>query len=345
MKHTFRYTILNLILEGLVKRKKWHLAHFIIKITNFSDGNLDWLKTHVNYCSSTTREYKAYSRADMVSLRLSTLGYNYISSKTIYAGLINLGAIIHTAVDKQTNNKVKVFEKVYHPYRLQSVKQEELLFDEIKAEDLAAPGFKGSYTDGPFISMFYDFIERDSLTPNDKKNYKFELVKKLWSSRPTKKLLDNPHTKDSVGLLASKDCFDSMIEASNSEMDRRIIEYLQVNAKKIISEFRTLPPIIMHKDIFQPNIIKSKDEILYLIDWDKWCVSNVGAGLLIQTQELFNPILLRYINSIIGYQEDHLAPLDVLRNICIYNLTHHLHFKNYESAINWAYSYYNLTVS
>ncbi|MBN1187056.1 MAG: hypothetical protein JXB49_32560 [Bacteroidales bacterium] len=343
MKRNLRYIILNLILERLVKKKKWHLAHFLIKTTNFSDGQFDWLKTHVKNCSLTTKEYRSYISPGLIASRLSSLGYDHISSKTIYSGLINLGAVVHYVTDKQTNNNVKVFEKIYHQYRLQTVEKEVLLFDEIDAEEINAPNFKGILTYGPFISLFYDYIEGVSLTRQDKMIFKYELIKKLWASRPSNKLKDYSYNEDYVGLLSDEDCINSMFEVSKSMMDCSIIEFLHVNAKKIIGEFRKLPSIIVHKDIYQPNIIKSRDEKFYLIDWDKWCVSNIGAGLLLQTDELLNPTFMNYLSTVKGSSDDHFTPVEVIRNVCIYNLTHNLHFKNYEDAIRWGYIYFNLT--
>lgn len=342
MNNNYTYRILDKILRRLVRQKKWHLAYFLIHSTGLSFGISGWLDKHVEYCSESTKEYRLYSRPNMVSSRLAAIGYKLISSKSIHAGLVNIGAMIHDVVDNKTNNTRKIFEKVYHQYHSQSVEQEELLYDQINAKDIAAPDFKGKYIDGPFISLFYDYIESTPLSIQDEMISKYELISKLWKSRPTRKMIDNCQNKDFVELLLNTKYIDGMLEASKSDQDRMIVSFLTINTKEIISEFRKLPRVIVHKDIGPWNILKSNDGNFYLIDWDKWCISNLGAGLLIQTEELFNPLFIRYLSPSNQEHEHNFTRLEVLRNVCIYNLTYNLRFKNFQNALNWCYAYYNL---
>lgn len=305
-----------------------------MNLTKYSFG---WLDVHIENCAKAYNEYKKYSKPELVSSRLSKFGYKHLFSKSINCGLVNVGLMVHNVIDKQTGNKAKIFEKVFHQYHSWLVSQEELLFNQLDADVLSAPEFIGKHNHTPFISVFYNYIEGKQLTAEDKEISKYELIKKLWTTKPTKQIIENCINKDSVDLLLDEKYINRLLDASNTDLDRIIIKFLKVNANKIIDEFRSLPRIIMHQDINHGNIIKSYNNDFYLIDWDKWCVSNVGAGLIIQPEEIFNPSLMRLLILFNG-EKISFIPGEILRNVCIYNLTHELRLNNTRNAINWSYN-------
>lgn len=333
------YRLTDKIIRRLASQKKWREAKLLVNLTKTSHG---WLNNHIENCAKASKEYKSYFETENISDRLLSLGFKHLSSKIIKGGVVNFGIRVHKVYDLKNQNEIKILEKVYGMHHSAEIDHEKFLFENIDEKDIAAPKFFGYYKFNSLISFFYEYIEGIKLTPLDLKIYKYEVIKKHWTVEPNDKIKGSNIENDILKLLERKESLTKMREISLTETDELIIERLEKNVSEIVKEFKSLPSIIVHQDIKPGNVIKSKQGAFYIIDWDKWCVSNVGAGLIINPEELFNSILIKMVISFSSYNKS-IPAIKILKNVCIYNLAYNLKIQNYKNALKWAYNYFSLT--
>lgn len=314
----------------LAERKDWMAAHRVIQKQPLQLG---WLEGHVAHLAELQPELKKIAGRQPSQLRLRGFGWQLLSSKPVHLGVVCAAAFRHQVAD-HNQTAISVFEKVEVRKRKRSIQQQLMLFQSINVEKLLAPQYYGKVKHGSFISLFYQCIDGEHPAEAEMAGYRVELLQHFWSLKVPRALRDAGKKQAFLPQAFSAKRLQSHINKATSPAQSDALHWLLAQRKKLIACYRRLPAVVMHEDISSSNVLIDKDKRLWLLDWDKWSLNRVGAGLKLQPSQLFEPEVLALIDWYCGYNPK--VNKDMLRfNICLYNLVVAMKQRKLSTWLTW----------
>ena len=294
-------------LRYLFRQKRFEEAH---QLATEQSLNLGWLEGHIKECAALTTPLAEYESSQKTIDRLHQIGIDTddIESEDVLDGLVNIAARKHRC----TTSGDVVFEKIYTDRHRDYARSEAHLFNTIDADRLCAPTFYGLYEEDSFLSVFYEFLDIQKMSRAEFLRGKARLASHLWM------LSDD----GSLGNIDSRPC---VIELELSHPKH--IKIIKTSCRKLGFSYRAIqdamalyresPKFIAHDDLSSGNICRANDRF-YLIDWDKWSVSGLGAGLNLSRRELNMPIFQDAISQTAATQGVRRELL--LNNLYLFNI-------------------------
>lgn len=283
------------------------------KAKKIKDDNIDvdigWLGVAIDKAVLLQDELKKYFEVSSIKKRLVDVGVlnsteEYISSERVNGGLINVGCMKHSVENGC------IFEKVV--IRKSSFDRESMIFQYAKDVQLGSPVYFGCLFDEGIGSLYYSHVESVDFENRDQKiSSRFFLAENLW--------FNNLEVDRNLKKYAVKCKFDAFL----SSEERRKSLFLLTDPKKIpygflvgaINKLKSSPVKVFHGDFCNGNIIKSPGRA-YLIDWDKWSISKIGAGAPFNYSDMER---LGFFDRILEKNIEEKFLFFWLKNFCIYN--------------------------
>ncbi|MCH8536819.1 MAG: phosphotransferase [Alkalimonas sp.] len=317
MKHWFtgftRYDEAGI--RKLAERKQWLNAH---KVLQKHPLPLGWLTRHIAHLAELQTELNKVASRQQSQLRLRGFGWSLQSSQPVFLGVVCAGAFRHQVIDR--NQAIStVFEKVESRKRKRSIQQQLTLFQHFTAKQLLAPEYFGSISHGHFISLIYQCIDGTHPSDEDMSGCVHRLVQHFWGVPVPKTLQASAKKQEFLSKFFSVEKLRRYLDKAEDNTQREALQWLQDQRKGLVHCYRRLPAVVMHDDISSGNILIDPHDGLWLVDWDKWSLNRVGAGLRILPSQIFQHEVSATIQWYCRYNTS--CTEDMLRfNICLYNL-------------------------
>ena len=326
--------ILTLV-NALVRKKDWNRAEALLH--SVRKGSLpgrekvldSWISEHVTRQHGLQDRFREVFLKDPAGQAMHRLGL---------AGMVNRGSkppCIHTqpvfggkvctylfyhCLTFQDGRVLELIEKVYSRDFQDQVHREKLLFQEMDHRSLCAPRLFFSCFHEGFHSFFYAWITGCRPGPHQWKGVREQLLTRLWHTPPTAQLLELTPVNDSMTILKRR--LKAWKEQKNPILSHPFWQHLVSQEDEIQARYEGLPRFIMHEDLCRSNVICSPHNGRFLIDWDKWSIEAVGAGLKISRAEIDSApkgIVPLCAQTMQGVRE-----ADFLFSALLYNLTRRL---------------------
>ncbi len=328
-------------------RKNWQKAAELVK--TIDPGKHTWLHRHINKCAKNSSTFQqVFLKKEKVASRIELVckGAKLLSTVPVYGGMISVGVFAHT-VQEKSGGKAIIIEKTYNNKQNKLATLEILLFSEINHKKLCAPKILGSVATDNFLSVFYEYVQKNNIAtakakilPGFRNNFLEKTLFLLWAAEPTENLLLNTKPLDPKRLsktesMISKKRIAELNDAVSSAKDKRLVEELYLNQEHYIEKFKSLPAFIMHGDLYSfSNIMIQSGGRFSIIDWDKWHISHIGGCLRIKPEAFLNASLSNKINHFCA-KNPHVKTHDVWINVAIDNLDNCLKKKDWAPALKW----------
>lgn len=196
-----------------------------------------------------------------------------LSSAMVPGGLISLANLKHHVLVGSRRKPMCIHEKIYsYRDRRKGIRETEL-HSMFSASDLLSPSYFGHFDQGNLLSVFYESVE--GIHP-DRKEFLLmrpHILGKLWLSTSISSGCESGKETQAKAL---RDVAVRLAEAPEDEC-RTTGEFLFRNMTRLSVELKRLACFVMHGDLNRGNILHG-DNVLWLIDWDKWSVLPVGSG-------------------------------------------------------------------
>ena len=255
------------------------------------------LETHI---AKYVSKVESQSRIDRLS---GTSGCTIVESTRLKNGLIAVACLVHDLGDR------KVFEKVVASEK--SHLRERHILETIGSRKLGAPEYLGYFSDGRLHSVFCTAIEATECRDRELlEGAVLEFASRMWFAEQSPSVSNSlafncryaKMLKDEALLRSIEDFW----KASNLRM---------APVSQVVALAMDAPEKLLHGDLHSGNLIYDGSKF-YLIDWDKWTSTRVGAGLRFRSADFERLDVQRRLMEKAPSME---LGRHVLRNFLLYN--------------------------
>jgi hypothetical protein len=210
------------------------------------------------------------------------ISISHIDTKPSEVGFVAVTSYKHSLKLNGNGGELSIYEKVREFLDWEKGELERLLFENIDAQNLAAPKYYGIEKSGPFFSSFTDFVEGVPVK-NDWPRVHADLIYKLWAIQPGISLKENASVpkRNALKILSrlkrtsESSKLDIYIDKDTIYSIKKAIDFAM---KDIIERVNRMPLFIYHKDLHAGNTLINSSGEVTLFDWDQWSLEPIGFG-------------------------------------------------------------------